>query len=163
MSPLFHTNTRSQLLYKARNDDVADLLLSTKMSKYLSFPAAIQLFLTALAVVQDEGFRLPSPQAAEARRTEVLLNQWCEKEQNQQVLHVFCEKLVTVLAAPFKDVKFKKDQSAARFVSQRAKMWGRYHLTRTSVEFKTLWCTFIESNINCAATPTLYQFITDIV
>jgi hypothetical protein len=66
------------------------------MLKYLSFPAAIQLFLTALAVVlQNEGFRLPSPQAAEARRTAVLLNQWCEKEQNQQVLHVFCEKLVS--------------------------------------------------------------------
>lgn len=68
-----------------------------------------------------------------------------------------------MLAAPFKDGKFKKDQSVARFVSQRAKMWGRYHLTRTSVEFKTLWCTFIKSNINCAATPTLYQFITDIM
>ena len=32
---------------------------------------------------------------------------------------------------------------------------------RTSAEFRTLWCTFIEANIKCTATPTLYQFITD--
>ena len=54
-------------------------------------------------------------------------------------------------------------QSAARFVSQRGRIWGRYHQLRTSTEFRTLWSDFIKLSIQCVATPILYQLLTDVV
>ena len=88
--------------------------------------AATQMFLTALlTVLSDDGFQLPSPQAAEARKQALLLNDWCKKpEKNSNILQHFAENLIAKLSTPFKQIVFKQDPSAARFVSQRIMVWG---------------------------------------
>ena len=122
------------------------------------------MFLTALlTVLSDDGFQLPSPQAAEARKQALLLNDWCKKPEKQHILQHFAENLIAKLSAPFKRIVFKQGQSAARFVTQRGRIWGRYHQLRTSIEFRTLWSDFIKLSTQCVATPILYQFLTDVV
>ena len=41
---------------------------------------------TTITVLSDDGFQLPSPQAAEARKRALLLNDWCKKPEKQHVL-----------------------------------------------------------------------------
>ena len=120
MATIETTGNLSSLFASAKSDILVASLYCNSFAYYtvsqniLSFPAATQLVLTALAVVlKDEGCKLPSPQATEA----MLLNNWCEREENQRVLSVFAEKLVAELSTPFKGIRFKKDQSAARFVT----------------------------------------------
>ena len=47
-----------------------------------------------------------------------------ETRKKQQHLVAFAENLIAKLSAPFKQIVFKQDPSAARFVSQRRMVWG---------------------------------------
>jgi len=43
------------------------------------------------------------------------------------------------------------------------KMWGKFHHTRTSVEFKRTWLHLMQLSIGKSAPPVFYQYVTDVM
>ena len=110
-----------------------------------------EVFLRAVrAVLEDEGFRLPSPQAADALTAAESLIQWSAIPDNRAVCSSFSSSLLQQL-----------QQCLPQASSQagREKMWCSFHQLRTSKSFQTLWTDFLTAK--CKPTPFLYQYITD--
>ena len=43
--------------------------------------------------------------------------------------------------------------------AKREKMWGKFHHTRTSVEFKRTWLHLMQLSIGKSASPVFYQYV----
>ena len=46
---------------------------------------------------------------------------------------------------------------------RRKNMWRKYHSIKTTPEYKALWEQFLLKSINSVASPTFYQYATDVV
>ena len=104
------------------------------------------------SVLADESFKLPSPIAADALSTAQKLA--ASFGTNQQLISKFAEKLVRTLMPTF-------ESKASSCKVRREKMWRKYHSIRTS-EYKALW-EQLQKTINSVASPTFYQYATDVI
>ena len=110
-------------------------------------------FMKALdTILTDSGFQVPSTDAAEALKTATAVSQWCKKHENFAVLRNFC-KYITL---QFKDCLGKDSQTLR---SRKDKMWGKFHLLRTSDVFILQWKDFLRKSVGLEAAPTFYQFV----
>ena len=106
------------------------------------------------SVLADESFKLPSPIAADALSTAQKLA--ASFGTNQQLISKFAEKLVSTLMPTF-------ESKASSCKVRREKMWRKYHSIRTTSEYKALWEQFLQKTINSVASPTFYQYATDVI
>ena len=114
-----------------------------------------EMFLKAVEkILEDDGFRIPSPLAAAARETAASLLTWCQNPANQQALSTFSALLVAKLEPAFA-------QSGRKLQVQREKMWGTYHAIRSSDEFHSSWVRLLQESLGCAACPIFYWYVTD--
>ena len=123
----------------------------------LTFQGAATLLIEALkAVMEDNGFNIPSENALMAKNAAVKLSMWALKEENIPVLQSFAVELTTHLSKAF-------NMSIRQVKHQRELMWARYHNIRTSSEFVSQWSSFTSCSIDEPATPILTQHLTDLV
>ena len=111
-----------------------------------------EIFLWAVrAVLEDDGFRLPSPRAADALKAADSLIQWSKLPANQAACFTFSRRFMQSLR-----------QCLPSANSQAGwEMWGNFHKLRTSASSQTFWKDFLKLSTTCSPHPILYQYITD--
>ena len=128
--------------------------------KYLCTVEHNEMFITAVqAVLQDNGFKFPSPSAAEAVRIAQQLLPWCKNVANRDTLTAFAMQLFEVFdrcVAVHKDSKLSHSK-------RMEKIWGTFHMERCSQTYKACWSSFLSTSVQHHHTdsPIFYQFITD--
>ena len=104
------------------------------------------------SLLNDSGFQLPGPHTIAALESASILLSWSEEHESH--FNSFATELVASLQTCFlpstKSSKWRKE-----------KMWGMYHTTRTSGDFKVLWTEFLNRSISHTPSPTFYQYVTD--
>lgn len=105
------------------------------------------------AVLEDDGFSLPSELARNARTTATRVMSWCDDPSNLPILTAFAQELLHLLE--------KCLTSRQSSQSQREKMWEAYHKLRVSAVFKSIWVHFLETSAATEACPIFYQYVTD--
>ena len=116
------------------------------------------MFLASLqAVLDDDGFKFPSPPAAEAQNVAERLLTWCSNSTNVNALTVFLAKIFEQFDCCI--------SCSTRKTSHKKKMeriWEAFHKTRCSPEYKQLWSAFLKASVDHSSeSPIFYQFITD--
>lgn len=109
------------------------------------------------SVLEDPGFQIKSPLAANAIQSAKCLQQWSQLEDNREQFHQFSSQLVTELETALSTLSAENK----RMKVQREKMWGQYHLIRSSAAFRDMWFQFLQPLDGCTPCPIFYQFITD--
>ena len=99
----------------------------------------------------DDGFRLPSPHAADALTAATSLLQWSKCPANQAACSVFSRRLLQSL---------RQCLPANSSQAGREKMWSKFHQLRTAKTFQTLWEDFLKVSTKCPPHPILYQYLT---
>lgn len=102
------------------------------------------------ALLEDKGFEISSPSAADALNTANSLLEWSSSPLNHQVYSQFCASLILSL---------EKCLPKSTSQVEREIMWGNFHQLRTSVKFIYLWRELQKSS-HCNCKPVFYQFIT---
>ena len=112
-----------------------------------------ELFKNAIqAVMQDEGFKVPSDEAAHALETARNLTKWTSDPTNIIPCLKFCDELCHNLQQCLPSFSLQ---------ANREKMWGKYHQLRSSEEFHKSWKTFFKTSLgDTSSNPILYQYIT---
>ena len=104
------------------------------------------------AVLQDEGFKVPSHEASHTLETARNLIKWTSDSINETICLQFCEQLSYHLQECLPSSSSK---------ASREKMWGKYHQLRTSDAFQKLWENFLKTSQNdYNSDPIFYQYIT---
>ena len=99
----------------------------------------------------DDGFRLPSPHAADALTAATSLLQWSKCPTNQAACSAFSRRLLQSL---------RQCLPANSSQAGREKMWSKFHQLRTAKTFQTLWEDFLKVSTKCPPHPILYQYLT---
>ncbi|XP_065894524.1 uncharacterized protein [Dysidea avara] len=95
-----------------------------------------------------------SSEAIEARKAAQILLDWCLDAANNNCFTTFVLKLSEDLKQAMSSCKKKS--------CNREKLWRNFFLLRSSEKFREDWVNFLDS-ANVAATPILYQHLTDIL
>ncbi|XP_065888818.1 uncharacterized protein [Dysidea avara] len=95
-----------------------------------------------------------SSEAIEARKVAQILLDWCLNAANNNCFTTFVLKLSEDLKQAMSSCKKKS--------CNREKLWRNFFLLRSSEKFREDWVNFLDS-ANVAATPILYQHLTDIL
>jgi hypothetical protein len=103
-------------------------------------------------VLNDEGFSVPSSEAARAFKAASELISWYQEEANKISFHKFSQWLHTNL-----EICFRPYQSLSKRVER---MWEEYHKLRTNKIFREEWDKFLEASVGEKQLPTLYQYVT---
>ncbi len=103
-------------------------------------------------VLEDEGFSVPSPEAARSLKAASDLISWCKEEANVELFSTFSRWLINDL-----ETCFKPYRSMQRRVER---MWEEYHQLRTTKAFRHEWDKFLEASVGEKQLPTLYQYLT---
>ena len=100
--------------------------------------------------LEDESFKIPSPLATSSVTAACDLLECVEREENKQQGELFSNAVVAELERAF-------SCTAELQQKRREKMWGLYHLIRTS---RSLWTELLQQ---CAIKPlpVFYQLVTD--
>ena len=122
------------------------------------FLASTVLLLATQAVLEDPGFVIASPLAANALQTAKLMKEYCQCEENKQEFDVFAMHLFRELENVLQRTSGSKQPRA-----RREKMWGQYHLLRSSDQFRENWLGFLQCIPGCTPCPIFYQYVTDSV
>ncbi|XP_065917383.1 uncharacterized protein [Dysidea avara] len=118
-------------------------------------PKAKDTFVEALrSVLNDDSFKIMSSEAIEARKAAQILLDWCLDAANNSCFTTFVLKLSEDLKQAISSCKKKS--------CNREKLWRNFFLLRSSEKFREDWVNFLDS-ANVAATPILYQHLTDIL
>ena len=106
------------------------------------------------AILEDESFKLPSPQASAALKAASFMLEWvsCGCDANKQCFDIFSSKLVKYLRICL---------PANPQQSDREEMWCRFHTLRTSKDFFILWNDFLKKSIQDGISPIFFQYITN--
>ena len=107
------------------------------------------------AVLDDPGFSISSPLAANAVQSAHLFLEWSKAGQNRDVLDCFASELISVLRTAF------TTHSATRPKVQRERMWGQYHVIRSSHRFRERWSSILRRIEGCDPCPIFFQYVTD--
>ena len=105
-------------------------------------------------VLNDDSFKIMSSEAIEVRKAAQILLDWCLDAANNNCFTTFVLKLSEDLKQAMSSCK-KKSRN-------REKLWRNFFLLRSSEKFREDWVNFLDS-ANVAATPILYQHLTDIL
>ena len=105
------------------------------------------------AVLDDPGFNIPSPLAVNAVQTAKQLLEWSQSLENRASFDEFALQLVSELEALF--------SLSGGHKRQREKMWGQYHLTRSSKAFTERWFRILQPLHGHTPCPVFYQYVTD--
>lgn len=106
-------------------------------------------------MLKDEGFSLPTPSAASARKCAASLLAWIGD--HTQLATTFAFNLVRHL-----NHCFEHSSAIVKIRTKREKMWGSYHAFTCSDDFKREWKDFLVKQVDLEeASPILYQYITD--
>ena len=97
-------------------------------------------------VLDDEGFKVPSPSATEALSVATELVTWCQDESRKGQFKLFAQWLVDTLKTCFR-------------VSSKAARLEHYHNLRISKPFKEEWEKFFQTSLCQCALPTVFQFV----
>ena len=108
---------------------------------------------TISAVLQDEGFKLPSPQAKLPYMCAEKLQIWISDSTNYSKASSFDKKLVHHIQGCL-------DESC-HTRRGRERMWEMYYKLRSSSEFREMWTEFLRDSIDVDASPIFYQFVAD--
>ena len=111
------------------------------------------LLLKSLSIVlNDEGFKVPSPRAVETLSVAKELMTWCQDEAHKKEFTLFAQWLVftlrTCFIVPGKASKLRCE-----------KMWEQYHKLQVSKPFKEEWGIFFHKSLCRCALPTLFQSV----
>ncbi len=106
------------------------------------------------AVLEDDGFSLPSELAQKARTTATRVLLWCDDASNLPRLTTFAQELLQLLMECLATQQLPQG-------AVREKMWEAYHKLRTSAVFKSMWVQFLETSAAVGACPIFYQYVTD--
>ena len=105
-------------------------------------------------LLADKSFYLPSPLAAAAVATAKLVKQWLDSADNIRPASAFSDKLAASLKSCFQ---------CSNMRVRREKMWGNFHQLRSSDSFLSMWGTFLRECTAEQASPTFFQYITDVI
>ena len=106
-------------------------------------------------LLADKSFYLPSPLAAAAVATAKLLKQWLHSTENIRPATAFSDSLVASLKYCFpchSDMRVRREN-----------MWGNIHQLRSSDSFQSMWSTVLRKCAAEEASPTFFQYITDVI
>ena len=118
------------------------------------------MLLAVQAILDDPGFTVSSPLAASAVQTAKQLQEWSQSSvENKLDFDLFASQLVSELNTAFQPSS--GGQKCPRV--QREKMWGKYHLIRSSAVFRERWFGILQPIHGCTPYPVFYQYVTDIV
>ena len=106
-------------------------------------------------ILEDDGFQIPSPNAAAARETATTVLSLCRNPANEQALSTFSLHLVSKLQVAV------SQQLKKNLQTQGEKMWGMHHSICSSDDFRTTWEKFLHESPRCEACPIFYQYVTD--
>ena len=106
------------------------------------------------SILNDDSFKIMSSEAIEARKVAQILLDWCLDAANNNCFTTFVLKLSEDLKQAMSSCKKKS--------CNREKLWRNFFLLRSSEKFREDWVNFLDS-ANVAATPILYQHLTDIL
>ena len=101
------------------------------------------------AVLEDDGFELPSAEATQARIAATSLLAWCQCSENEASFTHFSTFLI-------KQLQRCIPQTAASQI-HREKMWINFHEVRSSSVFFTRWNNFLKTP---NPSPILFQYLT---
>ena len=124
--------------------------------EYFIFVASGAVLLAVQAVLDDPGFEVSSPLAANAVQTAKQLQEWSQSVENKRYFDGFTSQLVSELEAFWPSSGGHK-----RLRVQREKMWGQYHLIRSSAVFREMWLGILHPLHGCTPCPIFYQYVTD--
>ena len=108
---------------------------------------------TISAILQDEGFKLPSPQAKLAYICAEKLQIWISDSTNYSKASSFAKKLVHHIQGCLVE--------SCHTSRGRERMWEMYYKLRSSGEFREMWTEFLHDSIDVDASPIFYQFVVD--
>ena len=108
------------------------------------------------ALLKDSGFQIPSPSAKEAHLAASDMLEWLATTDNAALAAPLSEEMTAALSKCL-------PQGSTLSRAKREKMWGKFHHTRTSVEFKRTWLHLMQLSIGKSASPIFYQYVTDIM
>ena len=134
------------------------MIVGTSSTSNTEFFVVIGMFIEAFeAVLKDKRFQLSSRQATRARNLTSSIVKWSKDPANHESLALMSGYMATLLTSCMvTTTKTKKLKTV--------KMWGLYHLLRTSSDFKQQWITFIKMasdlESSTASHPALCQFVT---
>ena len=109
------------------------------------------------ALLKDNGFLIPSPSAKEAHLAASDMLEWLAVVDNA-ILAAPLSREVTVSLS-----KCLPQSSTSLSRAKREKMWGKFHHTRTSLEFRKTWLQLMQLSIGKSVSPIFFQYVTDVM
>ena len=123
----------------------------------LWFCTLLESLKTALqALLKDSGFQIPSQSAKDAHLAASGVLEWLATPENAVLAAPISQGIMAALSKCL-------PQGSTSSRAKRERMWGKFHHTRTSTEFKKLWTRLMELSIGKSASPIFYQHITDVI
>lgn len=107
-------------------------------------------------ILRDDGFKVPSPRAAEATKAAAKLLAWCGNDTNQKDFETFSKWLVVTLRSCF-------EVAPKTWRVRVERMWEKYHELRVSDSFRSKWDDLFQKSLGTQAMPTLFQYVTRLV
>lgn len=111
---------------------------------------------TVETLLSDDGFQIPSEEAASALATAVKLSHWLKESGSTKLLNEFSASITSQVNSCF-------GSSTLSLRTRKGRMWGAFHQLRTSKEFTAQWKTFLQESVGCtgcAAGPIFSQYTT---
>ena len=105
-------------------------------------------------LLADEEFKIRSSLSRSAVSTAASFLSWSEV--NDNTFKSFSTEIVCDL-----EVAFSHVTSTLRHRVQREKMWGYYHVVRSSLPFRQKWIGILEKIPGCEPSPIFFQYVTD--
>ena len=107
------------------------------------------------SVLTDEGFQVPSQDAKASLNTASALLTWSAEQCHQVTLDKFANSLTTRLSTCFRHTA-----GCSSIQLRKDKMWGAYHMLRTSKTFREDWSQFLLESVGHQASPAFFQYVT---
>ena len=107
------------------------------------------------SIMDDDAFKLPTPQASASLLTATKLFQWMNNEKNEEALKTFTNKLFECLQKCLS----AGDKSTSKKI-QREKMWSSFHSLRISNAFVKLWHDFLDA-VDLEKQQLFFQHVSD--
>jgi hypothetical protein len=106
-------------------------------------------------LLADKSFYLPSPLAAAAVATAKLVKQWLDSADNIRPASAFSDKLAASLKSCF--------SLSLKHACEKRENVGIFHQLQSSDSFLAMWGTFLRECTAEQASPTFFQYITDVI
>lgn len=109
------------------------------------------------AVLQDDGFKFPSPSSTEALHIASQLLPWCSDAANADTMTAFVSQFFEMFDRCV--VCGTRKPSHSKHIER---IWGTFHTERCSPSYKSSWSAFLKDSVQHPKdSPIFYQFITD--